>query len=66
MNVTPPDSSLSSRYKATFTIQEVVNQLIVEDCQLIQCSYTDANKIDPVYIATIAFGLHYNYQFVSI
>jgi hypothetical protein len=70
MNVTPLDSSLSTRYNASSTIQELVNQLMVEywnlsilyenyyeDCQPTQCSYTYANKIDAVYIVTTVCGL---------
>ncbi|CAF4012681.1 unnamed protein product, partial [Adineta steineri] len=70
MNVIPLNSSLSSRYNTTSTIQELINELMVENwnlsiiyqnyyegCQPRQCSYSYTAKNNAIYIATIIFGL---------
>ncbi|CAF0846729.1 unnamed protein product, partial [Adineta steineri] len=70
MNVIPLNSSLSSRYNTTSTIQELVNELMVENwnlsiiyenyyngCQPTQCSYSYTAKNNAIYIATMIFGL---------
>ncbi|CAF0767800.1 unnamed protein product [Adineta steineri] len=70
MDVIPLNSSLSSRYNTTSTIQELVNELLVENwnlsityenyyngCQPTQCSYSYIAKNNAIYIATMIFGL---------
>jgi hypothetical protein len=69
-NVSCLDSSLSSRYNETSTIQELVNQLMVEkwnlsstyenyykECQPIKCTYSYVTKNDVLYIATTILSL---------
>jgi hypothetical protein len=69
-NVSSLDSSLSSRYNETSTIQELVNQLMVEkwnlsstyenyykECQPIKCTYTYVTKNGVLYIATTILSL---------
>ncbi len=69
-NVSSLDSSLSSRYNETSTIQELINQLMVEkwnlsstyehyykECQPIKCTYTYVTKNDALYIVTTILSL---------
>ncbi|CAF3962316.1 unnamed protein product [Adineta steineri] len=70
MDVIPLNSSLSSRYNETSTIEELVNELMIENwnlsiiyenyyngCQPTQCSYSYTAKNNAIYIATMIFGL---------
>jgi hypothetical protein len=70
MNVPALDSSLLIRHNESSTIQELVNDLMVEDwnltitykdyygeCQPTHCSYTYVTRNDAIYIATTIFGL---------
>ncbi|CAF0722498.1 unnamed protein product [Adineta steineri] len=70
MNAVPLNSSLSSRYNETSTMQELINELMVENwnlsiiyenyyngCQPTQCSYSYTAKNNAIYIATMIFGL---------
>lgn len=69
LNVKPLDSSLPSRHNVSSTVQELVNELMVEDwhltiiykdyydaCQPKQCSYTYAMGTDVVYLTSIVIG----------
>jgi hypothetical protein len=69
-NVTSLNSSLSSRFFENSTIEELVNQLMVEEwnpsviyenyyneCQPSQCTYTHQTKNDAIYIVTTLVGL---------
>jgi hypothetical protein len=64
------DSSLRSNYSESSTIQELVNNLMVEEwntslmyqhyydeCQPRQCTYTIKTKNELIYIATTLFGI---------
>jgi hypothetical protein len=70
MNTTPLDISMSSHFDENVTVQELLNQLMVEDwnlsiiyknyyedCQPSQCSYSYVTKHDAIYIATTIVGL---------
>ncbi|UJR24321.1 hypothetical protein I4U23_027288 [Adineta vaga] len=70
LNTTALDKSLSSRYFENSTIQELVNQLMVEewnssiiyenyynDCRPSQCIYTHPTKNSVIYIVTTLVGL---------
>ncbi|CAF4109656.1 unnamed protein product, partial [Adineta steineri] len=70
MNVTALDKSLPSNFTENSTIEELVNQLMVEkwdplimyenyynECQPSQCTYTHETKNSVIYIVTTLFGL---------
>ena len=70
MNVTPLNSSLPSQYFINSTIQDLVNNLMIEQwnisttyenyynqCQPIECTYTYERKNGVVYIITALLGL---------
>jgi beta-lactamase regulating signal transducer with metallopeptidase domain len=70
LNVTALDKLLPSRFFENSTIQELVNQLMVEEwnpsimyekyyneCQLSQCTYTHETKNNVIYIVTTLLGL---------
>ena len=70
MNVTPLNSSLLSQYFINSTIQDLVNNLMIEQwnisttyenyynqCQPIECTYTYERKNGVVYIITALLGL---------
>lgn len=70
MNVTPLDSSLSSQYFVHSTMQDLVNNLMMEEwnssityenyykqCQPKQCTYTYTTKNSAISIVIILFGL---------
>ena len=70
MNVTALDKSLSSRFFINSTIQELVDQLMVEEwnssimyenyyneCQPSECTYTHQTKNNVIYIVTTLVGL---------
>ncbi|CAF2406880.1 unnamed protein product [Rotaria sp. Silwood2] len=70
MNVTALNSSLPSRFFKNSTIQELVNELMIEqrnlstmyesyynECQPIRCTYSYTTKNNIIYIVTIGFGL---------
>ncbi|CAF1219867.1 unnamed protein product [Didymodactylos carnosus] len=70
MNVTPLNSSLPSQYFVNSTIQDLVNNLMIEQwnisttyenyynqCQPIECTYTYERKNGVIYIITALFGL---------
>ncbi|CAF3420766.1 unnamed protein product [Rotaria sp. Silwood1] len=70
MNMTVLDSSLPSRFFENSTIQELVNELMIEQwnlstmyenyynaCQPVRCTYGFATKNSIIYIVTIVFGL---------
>jgi uncharacterized protein YpmS len=70
MNISSLDPILSSRYNKSSTIQELVNQLMVEnwnlshvyesyykECQPKKCTYTFVTKNDAIYIVTTILGL---------
>jgi hypothetical protein len=69
-NVTSLNTSVSSRFFENSTIEELVNQLMVEEwnpsriyenyyneCQPSQCTYTHQTKNDAIYIVTTLVGL---------
>ena len=69
-NVTSLDASSSGRYNKNSTMQELINELMVEnwnssitykdyyeECQPAQCSYTYVTRNDAIYIVTTIFGL---------
>jgi len=69
-NVTALNNSLSSHFLENSTIEELVNQLMVEEwipskmydnyyneCQPLQCTYTHQTKNDAIYIITTLVGL---------
>jgi hypothetical protein len=70
MNVTALNSSLPSLYSINSTIQELVDNLMIEKwnappiyvkyynaCQPIQCTYTIETRNDVIHIVTTLFGL---------
>jgi beta-lactamase regulating signal transducer with metallopeptidase domain len=70
VNVTVLNNSLSSRFVENSTIEELVNQLMVEEwnrsiiyenyyneCQPSQCTYTHQTKNSIIYIVTTLVGL---------
>jgi hypothetical protein len=70
INVTPLDKSLLVRFFENSTVQELVNELMVEEwnsstmyesyynaCQPSQCSYTHQTKNDAIYIVTTVIAL---------
>ena len=70
MNATALDSSLPSRYHTNSTVEELLNQLMVEqwfnasmfdsyyaECEPTQCTYTHESKNSAVYIVTTIVGL---------
>jgi len=70
VNVTALNNSLSSRFVENSTIEELVNQLMVEEwnssrmydnyyneCQPSQCTYTHQKKNSIIYIVTTLVGL---------
>ena len=70
MNATALDSSLPSRYHTNSTVEELLNQLMVEqwfnasmfdsyyaECEPTQCTYTHESKNSAVYIITTIVGL---------
>ena len=69
MNISALDSSLITSYQTNSTIQELVNQLMVEkwnlssvyenyyeECQPMKCSYTSVSKNSAIYIVTAVLG----------
>jgi hypothetical protein len=70
MNITSLDPSLSSEYSVNSTIQELLDELMIEEwnlsitynnyynaCQPIVCTYTSETKNGIVYIITVLLGL---------
>jgi hypothetical protein len=70
MNITALDVSLSSRYLENSTIEDLLDQLMVEEwnssimyenyfneCEPIECIYTHQTKKKPIYIITTIVGL---------
>jgi len=69
-NITPLDSSLTTRYFVNSTIQQLLDELMIEqwnisttyetyykECQPIQCTYTYERKNTVIYIITALLGL---------
>jgi hypothetical protein len=70
MNITALDTSLSSRYLENSTIEDLLDQLMVEEwnpsimyenyfneCQPTECTYTHQTKNNIIYIVTTIIGL---------
>jgi hypothetical protein len=70
MNATPLNASSPTNYLVTSTIQELVDNLMIEEwnvsmmyetyyngCQPTQCSYTIERRNDVIYIVTTLFGI---------
>jgi hypothetical protein len=70
ISVQPLDLSLFSQYSPTSTVQEIINNLMIDywnaspiyeryynECQPIQCIYTYETRNDLIYIVTTLFGI---------
>jgi hypothetical protein len=70
MDVTALNSSLPSNYSTDSTVQDLVNNLMIEqwnpssmyeryynECQPTQCVYTFQTRNDVIYIVTTLFGI---------
>ncbi|CAF4621706.1 unnamed protein product [Rotaria sp. Silwood1] len=70
MNLTALDSSLQSRFLVNSTIQELINELMIERwnlstmyesyynaCQPISCTYNYVTRNNLIYVVTLVFGL---------